>query len=131
MANYKGITFPFNITGRGGVATSELTYNELSKIEESISQIIFTYPGERVMEPTFGCKLRDYLFENADVNTLGMIKYEIENAIIKWEPRVELKDIVISTFIDNDGSQKLFIDIYVLVVQYQVETSIQFTTNLT
>lgn len=124
MSNFKGISFPFRINGRGGVTTSELAYNDLTRIKESIYQILLTYPGERVMEPEFGCRLRDFIFENmgdATINT--MIKFEIERAITRWEPRVQINEIVISSL---EGEGKLYIDLFITVIQYQTETNITF-----
>lgn len=129
MPNYMGISYPFSITGGGGVATSELTYSDINRIKESIEQILLTYPGERVMEPTFGCRLRDFVFENVDDPGIrGMIKYEIENAVLMWEKRAEVRDIVISS-VDTDSERYLFIDIYIYVPQYQYESNMQVTVT--
>jgi len=124
---YKGISFPFRIDGRGSIASSKLTPNNLSRISESIEQILFTYPGERIMEPEFGSKVKDYIFENLDnLGIRGKLQLEIQKAIEKWEPRVEIQDINIYF---NKTTEQWFVDIMVLVIQFQVETVI--TLNLT
>ena len=125
MANFKGVAFPFKITGGGSVDTSELTHMEYRRIEDSIKQILFTYPGERVMEPEFGCRLRDFVFENVEeLNTQSVIKYIIQTAIERWEPRVRVSNIIISPT-EVLGEQKLFIDIYAYITQFQTPIRIQ------
>lgn len=125
--NYKGISFPFRIDGRGGVANSELTYTQLERIKESIYQILLTYPGERVMEPEFGCRLRDFIFENVmDATVKTMIRFEIERAITRWEPRIQINNIAISFIDDNDNGTKLVIDLFAIVIKYQLETNFTF-----
>ncbi len=125
--NYKGISFPFRIDGRGGVANSELTYTQLERIKESIYQILLTYPGERVMEPEFGCRLRDFIFENAmDATVKTMIRFEVERAITRWEPRIQINNIAISFIDDNDNGTKLVIDLFAIVIKYQLETNFTF-----
>ena len=48
-----------------------------STIKQNFKMLILTSPGERIMEPEFGCGLRNFLFQNFDESTF----YEIENAI--------------------------------------------------
>lgn len=124
MLSYKGIAFPFKIDGRGGVAASELSYDSINHIKESIEQIILTYPGERVMEPDFGCRLTDFVFENiTDAHITAMIKFEIERAITQWEPRVSVQEIIVSTITEGDDV-KLLVDIYIYILQYEIITNI-------
>lgn len=124
MNNYKGISFPFDLNGRGGITTSELTREDLTRIKESILQIILTYPGERVMEPEFGCRLRDFVFQNIDGHMLGMVDWEIRRAIDKWEKRVEILDIAITSSTDNLAGNAVNIDVYFKVIKYDVADSV-------
>ena len=61
-------------------------------IKENISRILMTLPGERVNNPFFGSKLKNYLF---DLNVIMNedIKQEIVSAITRWEPRVIVNSI--------------------------------------
>ena len=54
----RGWAFPPQIGAQGGVALT----HERNEIEQSIQIILATSPGERVMRPTFGCRLQDLLF---------------------------------------------------------------------
>lgn len=64
-------------------------------LKESITRILLTSPGERVNNPNFGCKLKEFLFD-FDVYLLEDIKYEIRKAIERWEPRVTTSNITIT-----------------------------------
>jgi phage baseplate assembly protein W len=91
---YQGISFPFRINSRGGIASSKLQPNILDRINESIQQIVLTYPGERIMEPEFGCDVKKYLFEDRDSPIVkSQIAFSVKKAIEKWEKRVQVMDI--------------------------------------
>ncbi|MEE8573803.1 MAG: GPW/gp25 family protein [Thermodesulfobacteriota bacterium] len=71
--------------------------SEEDDIKESIRIILFTAPGERLMNPTFGCALNYFVFNKMDASTLTEIKDEIERAILFFEPRITLDDVIINT----------------------------------
>ena len=62
-------------------------------IARSIRNIIFTLPGEKFFNPNFGSRINRSLFENIDEISASIIRDEIQNSIINYEPRVELIDI--------------------------------------
>jgi phage baseplate assembly protein W len=64
--------------------------------------ILQTYPGERVLRPEFGCRLRDFVFEPLTPATGIRIADEIERAIAAWEPAVEVDSVEV-TPIDSIG----------------------------
>jgi phage baseplate assembly protein W len=66
-------------------------------IIQSLRNLIFTRPGERLFNPNFGCYLTDLLFEHnlPEVITIGE-KY-VRDAIEEYEPRVELLQVSISS----------------------------------
>jgi uncharacterized protein len=65
--------------------------------EESIRQAIWiilsTSPGERVMRPDFGCGIHDQVFAVANSSTVGAVVSAVREALILWEPRIELLDV--------------------------------------
>ena len=63
-----------------------------SAIKENISRILTTLPGERVNNPTFGSKIREYLFQ-IDVILQEEIEGEIYKSIRLWEPRVTISNV--------------------------------------
>ena len=81
----RGWKFPVDIDRRKGIAVSEYEAN----IRESIIIILGTAPGERVMRPEFGCGIHELIFAPNNANTHGMIIYYVEEALRKWEPRIQ------------------------------------------
>jgi Bacteriophage baseplate protein W len=65
------------------------------EIEESVRLILGTALGERPMRPEFGCRIHDYVFAPADATTAGMIAYEVRAALLRWEPRIEVVDVIV------------------------------------
>lgn len=72
-----------------------------SAIARSIRNIVFTLPGEKFFNSNFGSKLSRSLFENIDEISASIIRDEIKNSIINYEPRVNL--INVKTYPDYDN----------------------------
>lgn len=81
----RGLRFPVSVNLNGGVSSSQLEEN----VRQSIFIILGTAPGERINRPKFGCQIHDLMF--APNNDLTAARAEIfcEEAIYKFEPRVE------------------------------------------
>ncbi len=80
-----GWKFPFAVSAEHGwVEISELKEN----IRESVRIILLTEPGERILHPEFGSKLRQFLFETIDSRTQEMIKREVRHSLQLWERRI-------------------------------------------
>jgi hypothetical protein len=82
---------------------------QTKEIEESIRLILATEPGERPMRPEFGCAVQDYVFAPADASTAGDIAYVVRVALERWEPRIDLQDVVV--LFDGVDDGVLYIDI--------------------
>lgn len=80
-----GWKFPIRINARGGFSLSRAEQD----IEEAIWILLATSKGERVMEPEFGCGMHDYVFAPNDPATRGAIAYEVQKALVEYEPRIE------------------------------------------
>ena len=57
-------------------------------IHQSLDILLSTSLGERVMQPGYGCNLKDYLFEPLNSSVIGYIKDLVEHAILFYEPRI-------------------------------------------
>ena len=60
----------------------------------ALRNIVFTLPGEKFFNESFGSRISGSLFENIDDITGDVINDEIRNSINKWEPRVDLLDVI-------------------------------------
>ena len=56
----------------------------------SIRNIFSWIPGERILNPEFGSKLRLYLYEGITERNKEQIVAEIRSVCLKWEPRVNI-----------------------------------------
>lgn len=73
------------------------TVSESRDIQESLNILLSTFPGERVMQPTYGCELRTMVFETINESTITALKDIIERAILFFEPRITLDEIHLET----------------------------------
>ena len=71
-------------------------------IARSVKNIVFTLPGEKFFNPTFGSRISRTLFENIDDITASVIVDEIKESIRNYEPRVELLDVEAFPNFDNN-----------------------------
>lgn len=62
-------------------------------VRQSILLILDTEPGERVMRPTFGAGLRRHLMSPNTPGTRAQIARDVEQALLEWEPRIDLREV--------------------------------------
>lgn len=65
-------------------------------IQQSLQILLSTNLGERLMHPEFGCELSSYVFKEVTQGLLTGIKGIISDAILYYEPRIDLENIDIS-----------------------------------
>jgi phage baseplate assembly protein W len=71
-------------------------------IARSIRNIVFTLPGEKFFDETFGSTISRTLFENVDTINAASITDQIRQSINRFEPRVQL--ISVNSFPDFDNN---------------------------
>ena len=101
----RGWAFPLRTDATGGIA---LVSRE-REVEEAIRLILGTTPGERPMRPEFGCRIHDFIFGLADGTTANEITAEVKRALLRWEPRIDVEDVVVS--FDALDQTLLYIDV--------------------
>lgn len=90
---FTGISFPFRIGVKGGVAMSSTSPVEVPHIVEAIKQILLTRPRERGMEYFFHSDLDTMVFEPNDTSTHTMLAYQVRKALSELEDRIEVKSV--------------------------------------
>ena len=55
--------------------------------------ILLTPVGQRVMRPDFGCRIHELVFAPNDASTHGLAIYYVEQALVRWEPRIRLVEV--------------------------------------
>ena len=100
-----GWSFPVRTDATGRVA---LVSRE-RELEESIRLILGTALGERPMRPDFGCAIHDYVFSGMDTDVGGRITAEVRASLVRWEPRIDVRDVRIG--FDPEDPALVHIDI--------------------
>lgn len=105
MARSRAIYYGFNPPFIGGPQNVLSRQEDDRLIKNDILQLLLTVPGERVMRPTFGVNLRNFVFENLVSSDLSTLKSEIEEKIRIYEPRVDLEYVDLIPDPDRNGLQ--------------------------
>lgn len=59
-------------------------------LRQSVLDILTTYPGERIMRPEYGSRVRDLIDRPVNAQWLADLYFEVAHAIQRWEPRVRV-----------------------------------------
>ncbi len=101
----KGWVFPPRVDPQGGLALT----NERNELVQSILVILSTSTGQRVMRPTFGCRLHELVFAPNNSHTAAQARRFVEEALGMWEPRINV--IQVDVHPDPDEDNRLLIEI--------------------
>ena len=71
-------------------------------IARSIRNLVLTTPGERFFNEDLGSGVNEVLFDNIDEISSAIIRDEIEQTIIRFEPRVKLQNVKVKGNFDNN-----------------------------
>ena len=111
-SGFKGLSFPFRVSGTGGVEMSTTSVSDISHITEAIEQILLTRPRERKMEYHFKSDLDTLIFEPNDESLKSLMVYHVEEALKELEDRIDVSDVDI---ISEDNTIYVIITFRVLV----------------
>ncbi|MBD2251978.1 GPW/gp25 family protein [Nostoc parmelioides] len=91
MADFLGVgwTAPVQLMQTGQIAMAR----EEDAIRQAILMILATAKGERIMRPDFGCGIHDLVFAPNTPSTIGQLVSEVQDALIEWEPRIDVLDV--------------------------------------
>jgi phage baseplate assembly protein W len=77
-------------SGSAGMCASE------SDIVDSLRILFSTRTGERIMQPDYGCRLKDLVFEPMDTRTRVAIEVAVTRAVQFFEARINLDRVQVS-----------------------------------
>jgi len=84
-----GWKFPLKINARGGLSWSDGP----DRVRDAIWLILTTSLGERVMRPTFGGDVNDFVFQPNSAPIHAVLEDSVKHALATWEPRIELEAV--------------------------------------
>ncbi len=110
-----GWGFPpeFNRQGSARKVTAE------EDIHESLLILLSTNPGERVMQPTYGCGLKSQVFEEINETAVTVMVDLVRRAILFFEPRV----IVESIRVDSGNQEDILNGLIKIDIAYIVRAT--------
>src|SRR6266705_2149200 len=82
-------------------------------IHESLGILFATTPGERVMLPGYGCDLWRMVFRDLTTTLLTELKDMVEQAIILWEPRIDVLSVDVVQDPVEDGLVRISVEFVV------------------
>jgi uncharacterized protein len=85
----EGWASPVQLNENGQIKTAK----DEESIRQSIWMILSTSPGERVMNPNFGCGIHELVFAPNSAGTAGQLAVEVRRALIHWEPRIDVLEV--------------------------------------
>jgi phage baseplate assembly protein W len=114
-----GLKLPLSLGQNSGYF--DQSFDSFTQIRMNIINLLRTVPGERRMQPTFGCRLWNVVFEPNDSIIPEKINNIIKDDVSRWIPGVSVKDISVNYYSD-DGTSDLR-DMYKLYIK------VKFTIN--
>ena len=97
---FKDISMTFQ---RNPLTSDLIVLKNENAIARSIRNIVFTIPGEKFFDDTFGSNINRSLFDNIDEISAIVIKDQITESIQRFEPRVRLDKVRILPDFDNNS----------------------------
>lgn len=86
------------------------TASEQACVEQAIWAILETAPGERVMQPEFGCAIHDLVFAAPNPQLIGKIHGAVHGALVRFEPRIEVLGVDVVADDGEPGLLRIEID---------------------
>ena len=115
-----GVALPFNAPG-----VFKSTYTTKDQIKSNLVNLLLTDVGERVMNPTFGCDLKRFIFEVITESNINNLKESLANSIAVFVPEVSVTDIIIVPNTDFNAID-LTINYILRISQTPDQVTVQF-----
>ena len=115
-----GVALPFNAPG-----VFKSTYTTKDQIKSNLVNLLLTDAGERVMNPTFGCDLKRFIFEGITESNINNLKESLANNIAVFVPEVSVTDIIIVPNTDFNAID-LTINYILRISQTPDQVTVQF-----
>ena len=96
---FKDISMSFEVNP---INDDLISVKNRTAIARSIRNLVLTTPGERFFNEDLGSRISEILFDVLDEISASSIRDEVEQTIIRFEPRVELQDVTVKPNYDNN-----------------------------
>ena len=129
MASGLSAKLPLTVSETFGPYNLNTTFEDLAK--QNLKMLILTVPGERIMYPTFGVGLKQYLFEQNDFETYSEVEDKIYEQTQIHLPYIKINKV---EFRIPESNPDLFphdlqLAIYFTIVPMQQNTILEIAVN--
>ena len=107
-----GLTLPIE---NGGIGFFEQTYDTFTATRTNIINLLKTKPGERRMQPLFGCRLNNALFEQNIEILPEYIQNIIKEDISNWISNVVVNKVDVKFYQNEEINNADIYKIYIAV----------------
>jgi phage baseplate assembly protein W len=90
---------------------------DVKAVITSLKNILTTSPGEKILNPTFGLDLRDYLFEPVSETGGFFLGKDLFDGLLLQEPRIKINNIRIKV---NEDEQQYDINLNISIPSLNV-----------
>jgi phage baseplate assembly protein W len=119
-----GIDLPM-MAGAG--AAFKLNYTTLDQAVANAKNLLLTNRGERIMQPDFGCDLRNTLFENITDDLYTKLEDRIRSNFDYWLPYIFINELLI---VPGEDQNRIYITLTISLEGNKFDTrSIQLEVN--
>jgi phage baseplate assembly protein W len=115
-----GVSLPFN-----GPGVFNSTYTTKDQIKSNLVNLLLTDIGERVMNPTFGCNLKRFIFEGISEDNLELLTNSLAESISMFVPEVTVTNIRVVPNTDYN-TIALYIDYIINISNAPDQVTVQF-----
>ena len=106
MAATYGIDFPFRNSLKGDFL--RMTESPEREVRANLIHLLLTSKGSRYYLPDFGTRLYEYIFDQNDVVTFGLIEDEIRESVKKYIPNLDINSINVVSAENDPEETKLY-----------------------
>lgn len=107
--SFLGRGWAFPPAFHGGLVPVSMVSEE-EDIEQSLHILLSTRPGERLMRPDFGTDLHNLVFHSMDLTARTQLKEAIGRAVLYYEPRITLNDVVFDMSEERSGILRICLE---------------------
>ena len=108
------------ISRTGGI---ELVHGDES-VHQAILLLLSTRPGERVMRPSYGCDLNQFMFAPNDDTTAGLAIHFVRQALARWEPRIEVLSLDAGRSSDDASRMEILLQYRIRATQQPAQLNL-------
>jgi phage baseplate assembly protein W len=98
------------------------SFDSFTQTRMNIINLLRTMPGERRMQPTFGCRLWTLVFDQNDDIIPDKVNNIIRDDISRWISGVSVKDVTVKYYSNDESNDARDIYRLYIVVQFIIDS---------